>query len=1139
MPPLDKIQRNQLEAAVLKARATAEDGAKSALGYLGVAQASCPPYLNAEQRALRERLRVHGLQLGDSLNGDETQTMGRLVEETAYEHWHRMLFASILERNDLLMFAEGCSPVSVTITECGDLAWEAGEPDRWSMAARLASQMLPQIFRVKSPVFQLVFPHETIQDLEKILEGLPHEIYMGSDTLGWIFQDWQSERKEEINASEVKIGERELPAVTQLFTDEYMVSFLLDNSLGAWWAARRLSDSELSTAENESELRKLASLPGVPMNYLRFVREGDGPWKPAAGRFERWPDRLSDFRLLDPCCGSGHFLVASLHMLVPMRMNADGLSACEAVDAVLRDNIHGLEIDSRCVEIAAFSLAMAAWTYPGAGGFRELPELNIACSGIAVGASKDAWTDLAGGDVALESTLATFYDSFRDAPVIGSLIDPKLAATGEGFYRAKWDDVKLLLDRALTAEASYERKETAVVAHGVVKAAELLSCCYWLVTTNVPYLSRSKQNDTLRVFFSQYYTEAKNDLATVCLERCVSLCEEGGTVSVVLPQNWLFLSSYRRFRIGLLKNHSWNMLAKLGARAFDAISGEIVKAVLLTMSYGKPKDLEFMVRGLDVSDAKTPVDKSSLLAVGELKISVLPGKLDSSDARVTFDKFGDSDDLSLLEKYASSLVGIQTGDDPMFTLSFWELPELDRDIWELLQVTPAEKAEFAGMSRVVRWERGAGFLFSVPFSYPTKGLKAVGKDGIIINRMGDIFPYRYSKERFHQNVAVILPKDPSLVPALWSFCSSPEYRDSIKTIDNTLKVTNATLGKVPFDIDRWTEVAKADYPNGLPAPHSDDPAQWIFHGHPCGSVVWDEKSKRVKHAPLRIDGTVLHVAVARLLGYRWPAELDTEMELADEQREWVRRCGDLAEFRDRNGIVAIPAVNGEAKATDRLLGILIAAYGESWSNSMVSRLLENSDHEGGDLESWLRDKFFAQHCKLFRDRPFIWQVWDGLRDGFSALVNCHKLDRHLIVTLTYSYLGDWIARLRYAIKTGGSEAKGAQERLDAAMSLRKRLEAIRDGEAPYDIFVRWKPLEEQPLGWNPDINDGVRINIRPFMMPPDVKKKGAGILRYKPNIRWDKDRGKDAESAPWYHVDKGDRINDRHLKLAEKEKSRS
>ena len=132
-------------------------------------------------------------------------------------------------------------------------------------------------------------------------------------------------------------------------------------------------------------------------------------------------------------------------------------------------------------------------------------------------------------------------------------------------------------------------------------------------------------------------------------------------------------------------------------------------------------------------------------------------------------------------------------------------------------------------------------------------------------------------------------------------------------------------------------------------------------------------------------------------------------------------------------------------------------------------------------------------------------------------------------------MGDWIKRQKDDIS---SRVDGAQDRLAAAETLKKRLELILAGEAPYDIFVRWKPIEKQPIGWEPDINDGVRLNIRPFLSVLDIRKKGAGVLREKPKIDWKKDRGKDVESAPWYRLFKGDRINDHHLSLDEKRAAR-
>jgi hypothetical protein len=402
---------------------------------------------------------------------------------------------------------------------------------------------------------------------------------------------------------------------------------------------------------------------------------------------------------------------------------------------------------------------------------------------------------------------------------------------------------------------------------------------------------------------------------------------------------------------------------------------------------------------------------------------------------------------------------------------------------------------------------------------------------VVVNKMRELEPFLYSGSAFSDNICPICPQNEENILAIWVYVVSGVFHNNVRAIDQALKVTAATITKVPFDIDYWTQVAAEKYPNGLPKPYTDDPTQWIFHGHPCGSVIWDESAKWTAHGPLRHDDTVLQVAVARLLGYRWPAETDGKMELADEQREWVNRCESLLHFADKDGIMPILPVRGEASAADRLLDLLAAAYGETWTNDTLAQLLKSAGHEGHTLESWLRDKFFTQHCAKFHNRPFIWQIWDGLRDGFSILVNYHKLDKKLLETLIYTYLGDWIARQKQDIPGG---IDGAQERLDAAEALKKKLELILEGEAPYDIFVRWKPIEKQPIGWDPDLNDSVRLNIRPFITVPYVGKRGAGVLRDKPNIKWDKDRGKDVESAPWYHVFNGDRINDHHLRLEEK-----
>ena len=593
MQTLPTDLRQQLERAVIEARKVAEAGARAALKELAVHHREFYEHMDTEQRTLRRRLRAHARQLGDRLDARTGEhTIEHLVQETAYEHWHSMLFARFLAENDLLIEPE--INVAVTLDECEDLARDKGS-DKWALAAQYAHSMLPQVFRTEHPGLEVRLAREYRLKLEGLVEGLPAAVFMATDSLGWVYQFWQTERKNEVNQSEVKIGADELPAVTQLFTEPYMVQFLLHNSLGAWWQTRHPNER----------------CP-VDLTYLRQTEDG----APVAGGFEGWPDDLSEFRLLDPCCGSGHFLVAAFLMLVPMRMALEDLSAAEAVDAVLRDNLHGLELDQRCVAIAAFALAMEAWRYPNAGDHRPLPRFNLAWCGQPVGGKREQWTALSGGDSRIENGMGVLYDTFQDAPLLGSLIDP--TSVSEDLLTAGFSELQPSLERALSKHAGEEEwEETAIAALGLTEATRLMSQQYHLVITNVPYLARGKQSERLRNFAERRYARAKQDLANVFLERCLEFClEDGaGVTQIVMPQNWLFLISYKAQRERLLKQVRWNLLVRLGAKAFQTPMWDF-NVQLLTLTRARPQT-EDQLSGIDASTPRTAAEKAEVLRSGE------------------------------------------------------------------------------------------------------------------------------------------------------------------------------------------------------------------------------------------------------------------------------------------------------------------------------------------------------------------------------------------------------------------------------------------------------------------------------------------------------------------------------------------
>lgn len=471
-------------------------------------------------------------------------------------------------------------------------------------------------------------------------------------------------------------------------------------------------------------------------------------------------------------------------------------------------------------------------------------------------------------------------------------------------------------------------------------------------------------------------------------------------------------------------------------------------------------------------------------------------------------------DIESLRQYATALSGCSAGDGPRFIRSMWEVAQIGRD-WELHQTTVSAVIPYGGKCEIIFWEYERGAMYALAQSVKhlnhaaqnwLRGKPNWGKAGVVISQMRELEATLYTGARYDCNCCAIVSNKLEHLASIWCFCSSPEFNKAVRAIDQSLKVTPGTLLDVPFDLDHWQKVADERYPDGLPEPHSDDPTQWLFRGDIPSST-----------APL-------HVAMARLLGYRWPDQLDDGLD------PWL----------DLDGIVTTTPLVNQESVVNRLRTLLKAAYESPaperpkgapqveqprvWDESTLPTLLAQAGFPGMSLEEWLKTKFFESHCKLFHHRPFIWHIWDGRKDGFHAFVNYHKLDNKNLERLTHVYLGEWIERQKSAME---HQEPTAEARLLAAQELQRKLELIRTGEPPYDIFVRWKTIAELPIGWQPDINDGVRMNIRPFVE--------AGILRGKVNVNWNKDRGKDPKPNASGTVE---RHNDLHFTIEEKRNAR-
>lgn len=505
---------------------------------------------------------------------------------------------------------------------------------------------------------------------------------------------------------------------------------------------------------------------------------------------------------------------------------------------------------------------------------------------------------------------------------------------------------------------------------------------------------------------------------------------------------------------------------------------------------------------IDCNDIDRP-EKMVRLVSGHIQYSGQDAMLAQPSARLAVVVPGES--KKRLLEYCLTYQGIKSGDDFRHLQKFWEANDKPEN-WLFMQTTVDQSQLYSGATMRVRWERDGKNLVRAR----REGQLAAGRYGAVaVTQMSGLPATIMTSMAFDSNVSPIFVRDHNNIAAVYTFCSDPSYRIAVKKLEPSMKANNTTLLEVPFDLDHWTRIAAARFPDGLPEPYSSDPTQWLFHGHPAGAEA----------------GTKLHVTLARLAGYRWPAEIDPTMRLSTEARDWIIKAATLPEA-DADGVLPVLAVAGDRPLADRLrdyLNIAIPGWDEA---TLVREADERIDKKAGkdlSLEAWLRDRAFRQHCALFHNRPFLWQVWDGQKDGFSAFLHYHRLDQAALQKLTYTLLGAWIARRK---------AENDERRVEAATILQRKLEAILEGEAPYDIFVRWKSLVQQPIGWNPDLDDGVRLNIRPWVE--------AGVLKeaHPKGIKWGVDRGKDVASAPWFSLDKGERNNDRHTTLADKHAAR-
>lgn len=549
------------------------------------------PYLVAGEAIKQRRQLVSAIREKEA-DTDYATAYQYIMEEVAYTWFNRLIAVRFMEVNDYLpshlrvLSSESgkVEPDLVTTPFDADLPFTAEEEARiiqckqdnkldelfrflFIKQCNALNEILPGLFE-KTTDYTEVLLNLSVVDQEGVVYKLTHDIpekdfniEQGGqvEIIGWLYQYYNTEPKAAAFAKNGKITKEEIPAVTQLFTPDWIVRYMVENSLGRLWLE----------GHPDSDLRK---------NWKYYLDEA--PQEPevqaklATIRKEYAALSPEDLTLIDPCVGSGHILVYAFDVLMQIYESV-GYSQRDAAKSILEHNLYGLDIDDRAYQLAYFAVMMKARQYN-----RRILNGENTCHVYAIQESNPinrAHLKFFGAGLSdLEKNTAKMQlegllDILTDAKEYGSILNvPEYNwALLRRFVDGIDDEVQISLESAGVEQTAEELQK-------LIDLGETMARKYWVTCTNPPYAGTSNLSANVNNFVKKNYPDSKADLFAVFIERCRQMTADNGYQAMITQHSWMFLSSFEKLREKMMLTETVNM-AHLGARAFEEIGGEVVQ----------------------------------------------------------------------------------------------------------------------------------------------------------------------------------------------------------------------------------------------------------------------------------------------------------------------------------------------------------------------------------------------------------------------------------------------------------------------------------------------------------------------------------------------------------------------------------
>ncbi len=1000
------------------------------------------------------------------------------------------------------------------------------------------SPIMPRMFQRIADYTELLFPDNLLREgsaIQQMIELIPEEDWKDAvQIIGWLYQYYNSEKKDEVFAAlkkNVKITKENIPAVTQLFTPDWIVRYMVENSLGRLWVEGHPNEElksqwkyYLEEAEQEADVQ--VQLAEIRKEYATLTPE--------------------QIKCIDPCAGSGHILAYLFDVLVQI-YEAYGYTAREAVRSIVEHNIYGLDIDERAAQLAYFSVMMKARQYDRRFLTRkdeddnpDVPQPHVYAIAESNGIDQYALDYFVKGDLKLKEAIDSIVKEMHDAKEYGSILN--VTPIDFAALYDRFDEVR--------EDISMSREAVLNELLPVVRVAEMLAQKYDVVVTNPPYMSVGNAESRLIRYVKKNYDEGKADFFAVFIQKCLQMAKEYRYISLITQHAWMFLGSFEKLRMYLSAYDIINM-AHLGARAFDEISGEVVQTTSFVIN--KTHIPEYQGTYVRLLDGLTQTEKEDLFLSGKERYSAkeenyvkIPGK---PIAYWTSGAMLDAFNNKILYDVARPRQGMATTNNDLFLRLWHEVPFGNMGLgcksqedalntkkkWFPVTKGGTFRRWYGNFDYVVNYEKSGKTICDYIDNTPGVRVKSNGR---VINRdlyfhegmtwstiASGPFGMRYVPSGFiFETKGSMCFTSKELLPYLLGLYNSPVIQCFLQMVSPTLDYHEGPLGKTPVIIKLDKRINKlVDENIGL---SQDDwnsfETSWDFTKHPLIRLVttvaeafaqWEaecnnrfsqlktneeelnrifidiyglqdeltpeveDKDVTVRKADLQRDvKSLISYAVGCMFG-RYSLDVDG---LAYAGGEW-----DPSKYStiipDKDNIIPICDDDYfEDDMTGRFIKWVETVYG---SETLKENLKFIADALGGKgqpkevIRKYFMDDFYADHCKIYQKRPIYWLFDSGKKGGFRALIYMHRYQPDTIARMRTDYVHEQQSRYRTAIED--LENRIAAASTSERVKLNKRLKTLQDQAAEIQGYEeKIHHLADQYISI--DLDDGVKKNYEIF-----------------------------------------------------------